>query len=53
MPGDRMAFGVSVVDTEITEGSVAFPTSTERSRVASARIDSLLKRRQAPDEVVI
>jgi integrase len=27
--------------------------STERSRVAAARIDSLLKRRQAPDELAV
>jgi hypothetical protein len=27
--------------------------STERSRVAAARIDSLLKRRWAPDEVAV
>ena len=27
--------------------------STERSRVAAARIDSLLRRRQAPDDVAV
>ena len=51
--GAGLEVDVLPAEPDSTTVDVYSHLSTERSRVAAARIDGLLKRRQAPDEFAI